>query len=315
LMERTEGLIGIFEGFLASGSSIQELRSKGMIKTRGFWALVLLWGLVPNGSPSWASSGLEWTLLQQVKLPAEPLDVTVSQDGKWFFVLTQGQVLVFQAGAAEPMTRMEVGKEFDRLTHSAAHEALVLSSRSTKSIEVIRLEFIEEVATEGLPFKGSEKAPVTIAVFDDYQCPYCARLEPQLKQILERYPQQVKLVIKQFPLKMHPQAMPAAKAALAAHRQGKFWDMHEKLFQKQNELNEIKIKELAQSLGLDMGKFEKDMKDPEIERMINQDLQNGFKIQVQGTPTVFVNGKLVRRADIRGILEVVESELKRKKAL
>lgn len=286
-----------------------------MSKRIGFWTWAFIWGLLALDPSSWADQGLEWTLLQQLKLPAEPLDVTVSLDGKWFFVLTQGQVLVFQAGAAEPMSRMDVGKEFDRLTYSPAHEALVLSSRSAKSMEVVRLEFIHDVTTEGLPFKGSEKAPVTIAVFDDYQCPYCARLEPQLKQILDRYPQKVKLVVKQFPLRSHPQAMPAAKAALAAHRQGKFWDMHEKLFQKQNELNEVKIKELAQSLGLDMARFEKDMKDPEIERMINQDLQNGFQVQVQGTPTVFVNGKLVRRADLRGILEVVESELKRKKAL
>lgn len=286
-----------------------------MFKTNGFFACGLVWSLAVLGSPVQAGQGLESSLLQEMRLPAEPLDVTVSQDGRWFFVLIQGQVLVFQAGASEPMSSLEVGKEFDRLTHSAAHEALVLSSRSAKKLEVLRLEFIEDVATEGHPSKGSEKAQVTIAVFDDYECPYCARLEPQLKQILERYPQQVRLVIKQFPLKSHPQAMPAAKAALAAHRQGKFWEMHEKLFQKQKELNEAKIKELAQSLGLDMGRFDKDMKDPEIERMIQKDLQNGFQVRVQGTPTVFVNGKLVRRADLRGILEVVESELRRKKAL
>lgn len=285
------------------------------MRTRWFLAWVLLSALTDLGSAAWAAQGLEWTLLQQLKLPAEPLDVSVSQDGKWFFVLTPGRVLVFQSGATQPTSLIDVGKEFDKVTYSAAHEALVLSSRSAKSMEVIRLEFIQNVATDGLPFKGSPNAPVTIAVFDDYQCPYCAKLEPQLKQVLERYPQQVKLVIKHFPLRMHPQAMPAAKAALAAHRQGKFWDMHEKLFQKQNELNEVKIKELAQSLGLDMDRFEKDMKDPETERLINQDLQNGFQIQVQGTPTVFVNGKLVRRADLRSILEVVESELKRKKAL
>lgn len=285
-----------------------------MSKIRAAWALALIWGFLALGSSTWAEQGLEWTLLQQLKLPAEPLDITLSMDGKWFFVLTQGQVLVFQAGATEPMSRMDVGKEFDRVTYSSAHEALVLSSRSAKSIEVIRLEFIQDVATEGLPFKGGEKAPVTIAVFDDYQCPYCARLEPQLRQVLERYPQKVKLVIKQFPLRSHPQAMPAAKAALAAYRQGKFWEMHEKLFEKQKELNEAKIQELARSLGLDMDRFQKDMKDPEIERMIEQDLQNGFKIQVQGTPTVFVNGKLVRRADLRGILEAVESELKKKKS-
>ncbi len=285
-----------------------------MMKGKGLVVLGIIWTLAALGSPAWAGQGLEWTLLQQVKLPAEPLDVTISQDGQWFFVLTPGQVLVFQPGAKEPMSRMDVGKEFDRLAHSAIHDAIILSSRSAKSMELIRLEFIKDVAIEGLPFRGSDKASVTIAVFDDYQCPYCAKLEPQLKQLLERYPQDVKLVIKQFPLRSHPQAMRAAKAALAAHRQGKFWEMHEKLFQKQNELNEAKINEIAQSIGLDMSRFEKDMTDKDIERMIQQDLQNGFQIRVQGTPTVFVNGKLVRRPDFRSILELVESELKKKKA-
>lgn len=278
-------------------------------------ALGVGWAMFFLASLGWAAEGLEWAYLQKVQLPAEPVDVTLSQDGKWFFVLTRGQVLVYQAGAAEPSSTIEVDKGLDRVVYSEAHQALVLTSRSGKSMDVIRLEFIQEVITDGLPFKGPEKAPVTIAVFDDYQCPYCARLETQLKQVLERYPKQVKLVIKQFPLRSHPHAMTAAKAALAAHRQGRFWELHEKLFEKQKELNEGKIRELAQSLNLDMAKFDQDTKDPALAEIINRDLQNGFQVQVQGTPTVFVNGKLVRRANLKGIMDMVESELRRKKAM
>ncbi|MGQ9858741.1 MAG: DsbA family protein [Thermodesulfobacteriota bacterium] len=263
----------------------------------------------------WTAQGVDWSSLQKIQLPAEPVDVTLSEDGKWFFVLTKGKVLVYQAGASNPFSSIDVDKELDKVVYSAAHESLVLTSRSGRSLEVIRLEFIQDIFTDGLPFKGPEKAAVTIAVFDDYQCPYCARLEAQLKQILERYPEHVKLVVKQFPLRSHPYAMAAAKAALAAHRQGRFWELHGKLFEKYKELNEAKIRELAESVGLDMAKFDQDIKDPALAEMINRDLRNGFQVQVQGTPTVFVNGKLVRRADLKGIMDMVESELRRKKVI
>lgn len=263
----------------------------------------------------WAAQGVDWSPLQKIQLPAEPVDVTLSEDGRWFFVLTRGKVLVYQAGAAEPFSGIDVDKELDKVVYSAAHQSLVLTSRSGRSLEVIRLEFIQEIFTDGLPFKGPEKAAVTIAVFDDYQCPYCARLEPQLKHILERYPDHVKLVVKQFPLRNHPHAVAAAKAALAAHRQGRFWELHGKLFERYKELNETKIKELAEFVGLDMAKFDQDIKDPALVEMINRDVRNGLQVQVKGTPTVFVNGKLVRRADLKGIMDMVESELRRKRVI
>lgn len=257
--------------------------------------------------------GVESTVIQSIQLPAEPMDVAGSEDGQWFFVLTPKEVLVYKPGGREPLSRIKVEGGFERILYSGMHQALILTSQSRKAMEVLRVEFIYDIPVQDHPFKGRRDAPITIVVFDDYQCPYCAKLEPQLTQVLQRYPDQVKLVIKQFPLNSHPQALPAAKAALAAHRQGRFWEFHKELFEKQRELSEDKFIEIAKSLNLDINKFQADLKDPSIVEMINRDLQNGYQLQVRGTPTVFVNGKLVRRPDLPGIVEFVEGELKKGK--
>ena len=129
--------------------------------------------------------------------------------------------------------------------------------------------------------------------------------------MLEKNPNQVKLVFKNFPLRNHKFAMPAAIAALAAEKQGKFWEFHDLLFKDHNRLNEQKVKEIAQQLNLDMEKFEKDRKDPRIRAMINRDLAEGNRADVGGTPTVFINGRLVRNRSMTGFQELIEKALKK----
>ena len=134
---------------------------------------------------------------------------------------------------------------------------------------------------------------------------------PELEQVLEKYPNQVKLVFKNFPLRNHKFAMQAAIAALAAEKQGKFWEFHDLLFKDYNHLNEQKIREIAQQLNLDMEKFEKDRKNPQIMAMINRDLSEGNQAGVRGTPTVFINGRLLRNRSMAGFQELIEKALKR----
>jgi protein-disulfide isomerase len=129
--------------------------------------------------------------------------------------------------------------------------------------------------------------------------------------VLEKNPNQVKLVFKNFPLRNHKFAMPAAIAALAAEKQGKFWEFHDLLFQNYNRLNEQKVKEIAQQLKLNMEKFEKDRKDPRIRAMINRDLAEGNRAGVRGTPTVFINGRLLRNRSMDGFRELIEKALKK----
>ena len=134
---------------------------------------------------------------------------------------------------------------------------------------------------------------------------------PVLEQVLEKNPNQVKLVFKNFPLRNHKFAMPAAIAALAAEKQGKFWEFHDLLFKDHNRLNEQKVKEIAQQLNLDMEKFEKDRKDPRIRAMINRDMAEGNRAGVRGTPTVFINGRLLRNRNPAGFQELIEKALKK----
>jgi protein-disulfide isomerase len=129
--------------------------------------------------------------------------------------------------------------------------------------------------------------------------------------VLEIYPKEVKLVIKHFPLTMHRFARPAAMAAMAAEKQGKFWEMHEKLFANQFGLSDTKIEEIARGLGLNMEKFNQDLKDPEIGSLIDRDLSNGRQINVlrTGTPSIFINGKLLTQRSLPGFKQAIEAEL------
>ena len=134
---------------------------------------------------------------------------------------------------------------------------------------------------------------------------------PVLEQVLEKNPNQVKLVFKNFPIRNHKFAMPAAVAALAAEKQGKFWEFHDLLFKDYNRLNEQKVKEIAQKLKLDIKKFEKDRKDPRIIELLRRDVLEGNRAGVRGTPTIFINGRLLRNRSPAGFQELIDKALKK----
>ncbi len=146
---------------------------------------------------------------------------------------------------------------------------------------------------DGYPFLGAENGDVVIIEYSDFQCPFCSRVGGPLKALVADpdLAGRVKVVFKNFPLGFHEQAKPAAVAALAAHRQGKFWEMHDKLFAGQQELAAEKYTTWAQELGLDMAKFEADVKDPALAAMVEKDMAEGQAAGLEGTPTVYVNGR------------------------
>jgi protein-disulfide isomerase len=131
--------------------------------------------------------------------------------------------------------------------------------------------------------------------------------------VLEKNPKTVKLVVKHFPLPMHSYAKKAAIAALAAGKQGKFWEMHKALFASQRELNDSKVQEIARGVGLKMDQFNKDLKDPSTEALVDRDLNNGRQANVQGTPTIFVNGRQLNQRSVAGFQQAIDDELKKKK--
>jgi len=140
---------------------------------------------------------------------------------------------------------------------------------------------------------------------------YCSRVLPLLEQVLEKYPKEVSLVFKNFPLRNHRFARKAAIAALAANMQGKFWEFHDRLFNNYNRLSDQKIREVAHELGLNEKKFEEQMKDPKILARLKQDIRDGAGAGVRGIPTIFINGRLLKNRTLKGFQAVIDKELEK----
>jgi len=164
------------------------------------------------------------------------------------------------------------------------------------------------------PIRGAKDAPVTIVEFADFQCPYCAREWPKLKQLLEQYPDKVRVVVKHFPLRFHKNAKPAHAAAEFAKRTAgteAFWKMHDMILKNHRKLDVPTLRSYAESLGLDLEKFDKLMADPTaINAMVKPDMDEARKCGVRGTPTVLVNGLKMARRDINSYKARIDEILK-----
>jgi protein-disulfide isomerase len=132
---------------------------------------------------------------------------------------------------------------------------------------------------------------------------------PLFEQVLDKYPDSVKVVFKHYPLSFHEQAHPAALASMAAAEQGKFWEYHDELFINQKSLAKGKYLEIAENLGLDLKKFTLDMMRPSLRQKIEQDVTEAKKAGVTGTPTIFVNGRKVKNRNIAAISKLIDEEL------
>jgi len=130
--------------------------------------------------------------------------------------------------------------------------------------------------------------------------------------VLNKFPNDVKVVFKNFPLRSHKFAEAAALAALAADRQGKFWQMHDKIFENYNKLSDDKLKSFASEIGLNMAQFEADKADQQLFRQVQADLKNGVDAGVRGTPTIFVNGRRLKNRSMAGFEAAINAQLKNK---
>lgn len=260
-----------------------------------------------------AGASVELHTEKTLKIGEYPLDVATSADGSMTFVLTKGGNVLIYSAEGTLKDKISVGKSFDGIDVSPRGDRMFLKSGKDKSVHIVSLDFIHNINISGSPYKGPSDAPVVITVFSDFQCPYCARLAPLLDQVLERYPKKVKLVHKHFPLRIHKFARMAAIASMAAHAQGKFWQFYDKAFENYNRLNEKLIQEIALEIGLDMDRFEKDLKNPKVVTLIDRDTQNGADAEVRGTPTVFVNGRLLKERSLQGFKTIIEMELNKRK--
>src|SRR5262249_39714286 len=140
------------------------------------------------------------------------------------------------------------------------------------------------------PSRGRKQAPVTVVEFSDFQCPFCRRAADLIAEVRARYGAEVRVVFRNFPLPYHNSAHLAAEASLAAHEQGKFWEMHDQLFAHQTTLDRAAIDGFARELGLDLARFDAALDHGKFAAAVNADLLAGGPF-VEGTPTLFVNGR------------------------
>lgn len=153
------------------------------------------------------------------------------------------------------------------------------------------------------PTFGPEDAKVTIIEFSEFQCPFCRRVQDTLANLRDKYKNQVRFVYKHYPLPFHPEAEPSAIAAQAAHNQGKFWEYSEKLWENQANLSAKLYTEVAEELGLDMEKFNADLKDEKTAQVVAKDLEDGQAAGASGTPYFLINGQGVSGALPQDVFE------------
>jgi protein-disulfide isomerase len=171
------------------------------------------------------------------------------------------------------------------------------------------------VPVDDRPSTGPDDALVTIIEFGDYECPYCRKVQPTLDAVKQRYGNDVRIVIRQQPLPMHTNAVSAALAALAADRQGKYWDMHALLFKTAETKQLGNYDDLAKQLGLDLGKFRADMADSTLADKIAQDQKVAVQFGATGTPVFFINGRYLSGAQpIEAFEALIDEELAAAKA-
>jgi protein-disulfide isomerase len=173
---------------------------------------------------------------------------------------------------------------------------------------------VYKVAAGNGPSKGSKNAPLQVVIFSDFQCPFCKRVEPQLSELEKEYGSKVHMTWKNYPLPFHNNAEPAAEAAMAANAQGKFWQMHDKLFENNTALDRASLEKYAEELGLNMAKFKADLDAQKYKDQIQSDTKEGQAVGVNGTPAVFINGRKINGAyPWETFKKIADDELAKKK--
>jgi protein-disulfide isomerase len=202
---------------------------------------------------------------------------------------------------------------------------------SQQRLEVVRDRYVERlklktpvrilldaprvtIATAGRPSKGPADAPIELIEFSDFQCPFCGRAFPIVKQVMAAYGDRIRLIYRHYPLPIHPRARPAAEAAACAADQGKFWEYHDRLFQNQDKLEDADLKAHAVAVGLDATKFDACYDAKAHKADVDADIQAGNDAGVTGTPAFFINGRLLSGAQpFEAFKKVIDEELARGK--
>jgi protein-disulfide isomerase len=274
--------------------------------------LFIMFLLVVTAIPASLGSAdkIDWSVKSKLQISENPVDMKLSRDGQWFYLLTGSGNLIVYSYQGEFNGKINVGQGFDRIEPGPLEDEVYLMNRSQKSIQLIEISYQRDIDISDSPFKGAADAPVVIVEYTDFQCPYCARLGSTLDQIMQLYPGKLKIVYKSFPLNGHPYAWKAATAAMAAYKKGKFWEFYRLLFENYSTLNDDKIMEIRKKFGFDTPDFDALMNSLEIRAKVAKDRDEGIRLGVQGTPTIFINGKRLRNKRLEGFKAAIDTALK-----
>jgi protein-disulfide isomerase len=252
---------------------------------------------------------VDLNLKSELKFKTPPVDMTFSRDGQWLYVLLKNGELVIYTYQGQMKGRIDVGPGFDKIEPGPLQDEIYLLSRKDNRIQIIEATPSRGIDDSASPYKGAVDAPVVIAEYTDFQCPYCAKLGETFSKLLKQYPGKIKIVYKSYPLSNHRFAWKAAAAAMAAHQKGRFWEFHDRLFEHYKSLDDQKIMDIRKEFGFDTPEFEALIKSNEVRRQVAADHQEGQRNGVRGTPTVFVNGKRLKDKSLKGFTEAIDKEL------
>jgi protein-disulfide isomerase len=198
--------------------------------------------------------------------------------------------------------RAEIATFLESQERSRLEQALTDRLRSTAQIRILLPEpagYVQKISADDDPARGPQSAPITVVMFTDFQCPACAATHPVLDEVVRQYGARVRLVVRDFPLDMHPWARKAAEAAGAAGAQGKFFEYINILYRNQQALDVPSLKRYAGDLGLDRARFDADLDSGKYAAEVARDVTDGKAYGITGTPTIFING--VRLLDLNEV--------------
>ncbi|MCA9527340.1 MAG: thioredoxin domain-containing protein [Myxococcales bacterium] len=244
-------------------------------------------------------------LMTQLQAAVKPVDPAAVQA---FYNENQ------QRMGGKPFEEMQgpIAQYLDQQGKEQAYGDLLAKLREAAKVEELMAPFRLPVEAVG-PASGPEKAPITLIEFADYECGYCARATETVKAVRAKYGDKIRFVFRDFPLEFHKNAAPAAIAARCAAAQGKYWEMHDALFENSQGLGAETYGRLATQLGLDMGAYMTCMGDPAQMMALQADMAAGRKAGVSGTPAFFINGIPLSGAQpVEAFTKIIDAELARK---
>lgn len=225
----------------------------------------------------------EELLAAELGQPIAPTDAEVSA----WFMANQDRI----GGRSLEQVRSQIANHLTEERRGAAIEKLEERLKRENAVKVNLKTFRVSFNNEGAPTLGPMNAPVTLVEFSDFECPFCKGFAPTIHRLQKEFGDQLRIVYRQFPLtNIHPNAFKAAEASLCAHEQAKFWEMHDLNFEEQDRMTVRDLKNRANRIGLDQDKFNECLEAGRYVEQVQEDMREGTRVGVNGTPALFVNG-------------------------